>query len=134
MTEPVEIPIHEESHAVACWVWKNLVPKSGQSDWVQGELLRCIEKLCWEAQNNGNGNWDGGFEMIADYLEQTLCTESAFSDETRRSIREDVAVLRNFMYPYTEQDLYDRLTSHVVGFCRLNPSPIPKPRDPRQSR
>jgi len=134
MSEPAEIPVHEEPDGVARWVWKNLVPKSGQSAWVQGELLRCVEKLCWEAQTNGNVNWDRGFKRIADYLERTLCDEPTFSDETRGQIREDVAVLRNYRYPYTEQDLYDRLTAHVVAFCQLHPSPIAKPHDPQLHR
>lgn len=134
MSTPTEIPIGEESGAIARWVWKNLVPKSGQSSWVQGELIRCIEKLCWEAQNNGNGNWDTEFSQIADWLEQTLCNEPTFSEEVRRQICDDVAVLQNFMYPYTDQDLYDRLTNHVVAFCRLHPLPIPKPVDPKLSR
>lgn len=134
MAEQDEIPIHDEPDAVARWVWINLVPKRGQSACVQGELLRCLEKLCWEAQNNGNVNWDADFEILADYLEETLCKEPAFSDEARRSIRDDMAVLRDFRFPYTEQDLYDRLTAHVVAFCRLHPSPIPRPPNPSLNR
>jgi len=42
-------------------IWVNYVPKSGQSDTVEGELIRAIEKLRYEAQNNGNVNWDQGF-------------------------------------------------------------------------
>ena len=93
MTGGTEIPIHDNPDTVARWVWKNLVPKSGQSAWVQGELLRCVEKLCWEAQNNGNCNWDEGFEILADYLESTLCGEPGFSDGARRSVLDDVARL-----------------------------------------
>lgn len=134
MAEITDIPVHDDLDDVARWVWSNLVPKLGQSAWVQGELLRCVEKLCWEAQNNGNLNWDRGFEMIADYLEETLCGETAFSDESRSAIHEDMAVLRNFMYPYTNKDLYNRLTAHVVAFCRQHPSPIPKPQNPQLYR
>ncbi len=134
MAEPIEIPVDDEPEAIARWVWNNLVPKSGQSDWVQGELLRCIGKICWEAQNNGNVNWDRGFEMLADFLEQTLSDEPVFSDRERRSIREDIAVLRDFISPYTEQDLYDRLTALVVTFCRQHPSPIPRSRNAELNR
>jgi hypothetical protein len=130
MEDQAEIPAHDDSDDVGRWVWQNLVPRSGQSDWVQGELLRCVEKLCWEAQTNGNVNWDKGFELIVDYLEETLCGEASFTEEARRSIREDVALLRNYENPYTEQDLFDRLTGHVVAFCRQHPSLIPKPRNP----
>jgi len=52
----------------AKFIWKNYVPKSGQADTVQGELLRVIEKLRYEAQDNGNINWDDGFEMFCHYI------------------------------------------------------------------
>lgn len=42
-------------------IWKKLVPKQGQADTVQGELLREVEKLRHEAWNNGNINWDDNF-------------------------------------------------------------------------
>jgi hypothetical protein len=93
-----------------------------------------VEKLRWESQNNGNINWDGGFVLIADYLEETLCEESSFSEEERRSIREDMMVLRNHRMPYTEEDLYDRLTDRVVAFCHQHPSLIPRSPNPDFTR
>jgi hypothetical protein len=47
-----------DDHSVAIWIWRHMVPKSGQSGTVQGELLRAVEKLRWEAQSNGNINRD----------------------------------------------------------------------------
>ncbi len=84
---PTEIPLTSDNHKVASWVWHHLVPKSGQSDTVQGELLRSIEKLRWEAQNNGNQNWDTGFEKLINFLESTLGNEQRFTEEARRSIQ-----------------------------------------------
>ena len=72
--------------------------------------------------------------MLADYLEKMLCGEPAFSNEVRGSIRKDMATIRNFMSPFTEHDLYDRLTTHVVEFCRLHPLLIPKPPNPKLYR
>lgn len=46
------------------FIWKNYVPQRGQSDVLQGELLREIEKLRCEAQDNGNINWDEDFEFF----------------------------------------------------------------------
>ena len=40
------------------YIWKNYVPEIGQANVLQGELLRELEKLRYEAQNNGNMNWD----------------------------------------------------------------------------
>ena len=129
-----EIPVNEDDDALARWVWKNLVNNAGQSAWVQGELLRSVEKLSWEAKNNGNINWDYGFTLIADYLETTLCEEPAFTEATRQSIRVDISTLRDYTRPYTEDELYERLISHVVAYCRLHPALIPKPHNPELTR
>lgn len=45
----------------AKYFWQTYVPKQGQAETVQGELIRAIEKLRGEAQRNGNINWDKGF-------------------------------------------------------------------------
>jgi hypothetical protein len=132
---------------VARWIWQKLVPKSGQADTVQGELLRAIEKLRWEAQENGNINWDDCFEMFVDFLQRTLCSEAVFSQETRDSIVADLHRLRTSVppnkledgsqipeLPYTDDDLYDRLTGHVVAFCREHREPMPLEVNPEQYR
>ncbi len=50
----------EEYLEIGRFIWSNYVPKSGQSETVQGELLRAIEKLRDEAHRNGNINWMTG--------------------------------------------------------------------------
>ncbi|MCQ9282517.1 hypothetical protein NQ129_12080 [Priestia aryabhattai] len=47
-------------------IWTKYFPKNGQTDIVEGELIRAIDKLRWEAQSNGN--WDERFEMLASYI------------------------------------------------------------------
>jgi hypothetical protein len=132
---------------IARWIWHNLVPKSGQASSLQGELLRAIEKLRWEAQGNGNINWDDRFEMLLDLLADHLLNESRFSLEVRTAVAGDLERLRSFTpvleleddadfqnLPYVEDDLYDRLTSCVVHFFRLNPLLIPYQHNPAQYR
>ncbi|MEI9930892.1 MAG: hypothetical protein WDM89_10165 [Rhizomicrobium sp.] len=51
-------------------IWAEFVPKSGQADTAQGELLRAVEKLRDGAIRNGNCNWDQGFEILLGYLEK----------------------------------------------------------------
>jgi hypothetical protein len=132
---------------IARWIWHNLVPKSGQAAFLQGELLGAVERLRWEAQVNGNINWDDGFEMFIDLLADHLLSEARFSREERASITSDLERLRNFLpvdeleddaqardLPYIEDDLYDRLTSSVVRFCRLNPRLIAYQHNPVQHR
>ena len=134
METPTEIPLSGDTREVARWIWRNAVPKSGQSSTIQGELLRAVEKLSWEAQNNGNINWDSGFVILLDFLESTLCDEPGVADDVKESLREDLGVLRNYEYPCTEEGLYDRLTEAVVAYCRLHPRLIPKPANPSLHR
>jgi hypothetical protein len=141
------IPLDGNTQDTARWIWKNLVPKSGQADSVQGEALRAIEKLRWEAQENGNINWDDRFQMFIDFLRQTLCSEESFSKASKNSVIADLDRLQNFLppnelkdrsqahqLPYVDDDLYDRLTEHLVAFCQQHPRVIPREKDPNQYR
>lgn len=132
---------------IARWIWNNLVPKSGRAPSLQGELLRAIEKLRWEAQSNGNINWDACFEMFIDFLGEHLLGEPRFSKESKVEISADLERLRNFLsvddleddedaggLPCVDDDLYDRLTSHVVSYCRLHPNLVPIELNPAQYR
>ena len=138
-----EIPCGGDDHEIASWIWKNQVPRSGQSLSVQGELLRAVEKLRYEAQSNGNINWDANFEKLIDFLHQNLVKRSTLPDEMKLSILADLSRLRNFLpvdkledhsqdhlLPYIQDDLYNRLTSGVVEFSRLNTKLIRRGADP----
>jgi hypothetical protein len=128
------IDLSGDDNAVASWIWRNLVPKSGQSSTVQGELLRAIEKLRWEAQENGNINWDEGFVILINYLEATLLAEPMFSAADRVQIEADLTRLRNDEQPYVDDDLYDRLTAAVVRLARAKPELIARAQNPSLHR
>jgi len=131
---PGTIPVGGDAAETAGWVWNELVPKSGQSDTVQGELLRAIEKLRWEAQNNGNVNWDVGFERLLGFLEAELTGDAALAESDRVAASDDVGRLREHADPYLEDDLYDRLTDVLVAYCRAHPEPIARAADPELDR
>lgn len=147
MDSPHQIDLAGSNDDIARWIWKTLVPKTGPASFVQPEVLRAIEKLRWEAQGNGNINWDDRFEMLLDYIEESLTSKSCFSSESKSEIRRDLDRLRNFLspneltddsqipeLPYVEDDLYDRLTDHLIEFCRDHPQLIPYTPDPEQYR
>jgi hypothetical protein len=115
-------------------IWKTLVPKSGQADTVQGELIRAIERLRWEAQNNGNVNWDEGFERFCDFIEETLAVTPPFDADALQEIHADISRLRDFEHPYLEDDLYDRLSDRTIEFHRHLGGIVPRERDPLQHR
>ncbi|MGF9947433.1 hypothetical protein ABEX44_30025 [Priestia megaterium] len=78
------------------------VPKSGQSGVVEGELIRAIEKLRCEAQDNGNANWDAGFEMLGSYILEILNDDDVFQADA----------------------LSDRLIDHVIEWHFAKNGPI----------
>jgi hypothetical protein len=147
MSAPKEINLAGSDQDVDCWIWKTLVPKSGPAAHVQAEILRAIEKLRWEAQNNGNINWDDGFEWFIDFIQDTLFRQPCFSSADRVAMQKDLDRLRYFTRvndmihqsdlahgPYINDDLYDRLTSHLITYCRYHPQLILHIPHPKQSR
>ena len=129
------------------FIWKNYVPKSGESDVLQGELLRQLEKLRYEAQNNGNVNWneDEDFAFFCDFLKETLCSQDIFSEEEKKKL---VLILDYFKecgnysmkwysgqiqdnevdmnrIAYTKDNLYNIVADAIGRFYSKNPSPIP---------
>lgn len=147
MVDITHIDLKGSNDDIARWIWKTLVPKLGPAEYVQAEVLRAIEKLRWEAQGNGNINWDDRFEMLADFIASTLTSQACFSEEAKASIRQDIHRLKNFLppneltdrsqipeLPYVEDDLYDRLTEHLICFCRQSPSLIQFTPNPDQYR
>ena len=77
------------------YIWNNLIPESGQAASLQGELLRQIEKLAWEAQNNGNINWDSDFEFFCDFLNKTLSKSDAIGDDEKKQVTNALMTFKN---------------------------------------
>lgn len=115
-------------------LWRTAVPRSGQADTVQGELLRAVEKLRDEAQLNGNQNWDPGFELLLDCLRTHLLDGQTFSDDERTKIAADLALIANYDYPHTDDVVYDRLTDRVVEWTHAHPDPIRHEHNPNLLR
>lgn len=68
------------------YIWKNYVPKEGQANNLQGELLREIEKIRIEAQDNGNINWDDDYSYFCDFISERLTEQSIFSAVEKEEI------------------------------------------------
>lgn len=106
-------------------IWQKLVPKSGQAETVQGELLRAIEKLRDEAQRNGNINFHKNCHgILIDYLRKHLVDNNIFEKEISIEINNDLERLSKNNSPYTEDDIYDRITNRIVDWYLKNPTQI----------
>lgn len=78
---------YEQKYIEECrYIWKNYVPAKGPSAVLQGELLRELEKLRYEAQDNGNINWDDDFVYFCDFIRDTLCSKVVLPDDEKAKI------------------------------------------------
>lgn len=115
-------------------LWQMYVPKSGQADTVQGELIRAIERLRDEAHRNGNMNWDSGHKILADFILDTLTASKIFSKDVKDEIKNDIQRIKEYKKPYMEDDLYDRLTDRVVEWSQEHKEPVPHIINPKLHR
>ena len=127
------------------FIWKNYVPKSGQSEVLQGELLRELEKLRNEAQDNGNINWDDDYSYFCEFIMETLCAQSIYTDQEKEKITlalNHIKKCGNYARQYSEgkiaedkveinriacvaDNLYD-VVADAIGFMQKElPAPIP---------
>jgi hypothetical protein len=115
-------------------LWQTYVPKSGQANTVQGELIRAISKLQDEAQRNGNINWDLGHVILADFILDTLTSSEGISKDAKKEVEKDIKRIKEYKKPYTSDDLYDRITDRIVEWSREHKEPIPHPNNPKLHR
>lgn len=113
----------------AGWIWRIYVPKRGQANTVQGELVRAVEKLRDEAGRNGNINWDDGFERLVLFLQRTLSDPQVFDASAAQEITDDLTMIGNPDIPANDEP-FDRLTDRLVEWSRKHPEPVAHPHDP----
>lgn len=99
-------------------IWSQFVPKSGQAQTVQGELLRAVEKLRDEAIRNGNANWDGGFGILLEFLDDHLLDTDVFAPNVLGKTKDILERLRDYERPLLEDAPYDALGDRVVDYFR----------------
>lgn len=127
------------------YIWKNYVPKQGQAEVLQGELLRELEKLRCEAQDNGNINWDDDFAYFCDFIKDTLNQQNIINKEEKRRIsivleyfktcgnyardfhcgilsKESIDIEK---IAYIKDDLYDIVADGIGKLQAEYPEPIP---------
>ena len=133
------------------------MPQRGQSQVLQGELLRQIERLRYEAQSNENRNWNDDLLYYCDFLRSTLREADCLTPEEQEAVNsalvrlrscgevayryyqgeisdEELAVDYNGELAYQNNDLYDRVCDAIALFYRANPNPIPYERQKHPRR
>ena len=113
----------DEYADIGRFIWKTYVPKRGQADTVQGELLRANEKLRDESHRNGNANWDEGHEILARDILNTLTASTDVPTDTKAQLRKDIDRILDYERPYTEDDLFDRVERAIFDWYLNNRVP-----------
>ena len=129
-------------------IWNRWVPQRGHAQVLQGELLRQIERLRYEAQHNENRSWNDDLLYYCDFLRSTLREADCLTLEERDRVNAALVRLRScgevaFRYykgdisdqelaedyngelAYQNNDLYDLVCDAIALFYRANPNPIP---------
>ncbi|MGC6768447.1 DUF6630 family protein [Enterococcus sp. LJL51] len=124
-------------------IWRLYIPAQGQSTHLYGELLRQVEKLRWEAQNNGNINWDSNFSYFCDFIGEELTQDPAVPLKDKQRILEAVTTLKEIgerteqyheghisdeemfaedsaLFAYVKDDLYDMLGNYIGYLYETN--------------
>lgn len=85
--EEIKSRSYQQKYGNACrFIWKKYVPKCGQAACLQGELLREIEKIRCEAQDNGNINWDDDYSYFCDFIRESMAGQAMFSKIEKEEI------------------------------------------------
>ena len=136
---------YKPTHIATCKkIWHDYVPDRGQSEILQGELLRQLEKLRYEAQNNGNMNWDDNFDLFCTFIKDTLLNSGLFDEDYEDKLARSLESIRNkgryalsyqegeisddevnpLLCAYVDNNLYDYIADAIAIFTEANPEPI----------
>ena len=141
---------YEQEYFDECkYIWKNYVPSKGQADSLQGELLREMEKIRCEAQDNGNINWDDDYSYFCDFISERLCEQPIFTAAEKDEVilimsylkkcgiyaqkfnceeipEDDVDIEKT---AYVRDNLYDIICDKIGKLYKENPDLIPYERN-----
>ncbi|MBU5482922.1 hypothetical protein KQI86_01205 [Clostridium sp. MSJ-11] len=69
--------------------------------------------------------------MFCEYIWNTLSSWGKYSDEVLTEIKNDLNRIRGYENPYVKDDLYDRVTDHVMEWYFQNKESIKREKDPK---
>lgn len=78
VVEKIGVKGYLQRHLEECkCIWRNMVPKSGQVNNIQGEMLRMVIKLRNEVMNNENINLDDIYNYLEDAIAEYYLVHKA---------------------------------------------------------
>ena len=101
-------------------LWGYLVPSSGKSKTVQGEVIRIAGRIEDEINRNGGYNWDGQYKKMLKAFIQHISSYNSLPDNLLNEANEISLILNK--KEYTER--VERYCVMAVKWVELNPKPI----------
>ena len=99
-------------------LWDRLVPVSGQSASLQGEVIRIAGKVGYEVYDNGCVNWGSSFDMLLDQFLSIVTSRTGLPpDDVERAN----AAVDSLKAQSMETQACDDLIRLAVRWARLNP-------------
>ena len=106
----IVVPADKSTNGQFRYLWNYLVPNGGAAATVQGEVIRIVGRLGYEALEMGYVNWDEDYVKMTDFwLETVGAAEEAMTVVKRRKAG--------------EADI-DALTEAAVAWVEKHPQPI----------
>lgn len=99
-------------------LWDRLVPVSGQSASLQGEVIRIAGKVAYEVYDNGCVNWGSSFNMLLDQFLSIVTSRTGLPPDDVERAR---AAVDSLKAESMETQACDDLIRLAVRWVRLNP-------------
>lgn len=114
-------------------LWRSLVPQSGQSGTVQGELIRSVVRIADEYYRNGGANWDAHYDRFIEFLRTHLINGTSYSAETLDQTRADLDAIQAYGRGEADMDItsddedpFDRVIERGIEWCLAHSELTPR--------
>lgn len=121
-------------------LWEELVPKEGDAETIQGEMVRAIGRIQGDYYRNGFGNWYSYYYDLSQSLAAHLADEATFKPFTANVIQSDIRALhscglrcmysgdleRTFLDSINDmEEVFLRIDTAIAVWCERHPELIP---------
>ena len=104
-------------------LWSFLIPSSGASETVQGEVIRIPGRVRDELDRNGGANWDRDYRKMLQALPQYLSLGIPLSDQELAETKELITQVHG--KDFDDEPRLDRLCQLAIAWIKQNPEPLP---------
>ena len=101
--------------------WNALVPKRGEAETIQGEIIRIVGKVGHEILDNGGINWNKDFSRILQTLLKYFSNGNSLSEEDIDTVTNAKKQISGGTF---NEEAIEKLEEMAVKWVLANPTPI----------